>query len=167
MRIVDVFLAFPSLLLILSVVSILGKGLTTVLIAVGVASIPIYSRLVRSSVLELKNLEYVTAAKSVGSSHLFIMVRHIFPNMFPILLIYSTLGIGLAILITSGLSYLGLGAQPPSPEWGAMLNYGRNYLREAWWMSIFPGFGIFLAVLFINLLGDGLRDALDPTSKDV
>jgi peptide/nickel transport system permease protein len=162
MRLVDIFLAFPTILLLLSIVAALGPSLTTVLVALGISSIPSYSRLVRGSVLAARNFEYIVAARVVGASNRRIMFRHILPNVIAPIIIYSTLGLGSAILITAGLSYIGLGAQPPSPEWGAMLNYGRGYIRNAWWMSVFPGLAIFVAVLCINLLGDGLRDALDP-----
>lgn len=161
-RVVDVMLAFPTILLLLSIVAALGPSLQTVLVALGISSIPGYSRLVRGSVLVSKNFEYVTAARVVGATNGRIMVRHILPNVVAPIIIYSTLGLGSAIIATAGLSYIGLGAQPPSPEWGAMLNYGRSYLRDAWWMSIFPGLSIFATVLCVNLLGDGLRDALDP-----
>jgi peptide/nickel transport system permease protein len=161
-RIVDVMLAFPTILLLLSIVAALGPSLQTVLVALGISSIPGYSRLVRGSVLAAKNFEYVTAARIVGATNRRIMVRHILPNVVAPIIIYSTLGLGSAIIATAGLSYIGLGAQPPSPEWGAMLNYGRSFLRDAWWMSIFPGLSIFATVLCVNLLGDGLRDALDP-----
>jgi peptide/nickel transport system permease protein len=161
-RTVEVMMAFPSILLLLSIVAALGPSLTTVLIAIGISSIPGYSRLVRGSVLAAKNFEYVVAAEVIGATNRRIMFRHILPNIVAPIIIYSTLGLGGAIMLTAGLSYIGLGAQPPSPEWGAMLNYGRSYLRDAWWMSIFPGLAIFFAVLCINVLGDGLRDALDP-----
>jgi peptide/nickel transport system permease protein len=162
MRIVDIFLAFPFILLVLSIVAVLGPNLGTVLIALGISSIPGMARFVRGSVLAAKNSEYVTAARVLGASNSYIMFTQILPNIMAPLIIYSTLGLGGLIMATAGLSYIGLGAQPPSPEWGAMLNYGRTYLRDAWWMSVFPGLAIFAAVLFINLLGDGLRDALDP-----
>jgi peptide/nickel transport system permease protein len=162
MRIVDILLAFPFILLVLSIVAALGPNLGTVLIALGISSIPGVSRFVRGSVLAAKNSEYVTAAQVLGATDSYIMFTQILPNIMAPLIIYSTLGLGGLIMATAGLSYLGLGAQPPSPEWGAMLNYGRTYLRDAWWMSVFPGLAIFAAVLFINLLGDGLRDALDP-----
>jgi len=162
MRIVDVLLAFPSILLLLSIVAALGPNLGTVLIALGISAIPAFSRLVRGSVLAARNYEYVTAARVLGASDGYIMFTQILPNILAPLIIYATVGLGGAILTTAGLSYLGLGAQPPSPEWGAMLNAGRAQLREAWWMSVFPGLAIFLAVLFVNLLSDGLRDALDP-----
>lgn len=162
MRIVDVMLAFPSILLVLSIVAALGPNLGTVLIALGIASIPGVARFVRGSVLATRNLEFVTAARVLGATDRYVMTTQILPNILAPLIIYSTLGLGAAILTTAGLSYLGLGAQPPSPEWGAMLNYGRTYLRDAWWMSVFPGLAILVAVLCINLLGDALRDALDP-----
>jgi peptide/nickel transport system permease protein len=162
MRLTDVFLAFPTILLVLAIVAALGPNLGTVLIALGISFIPSVSRFVRGSVLAAKNSEYVLAAQLLGASDFYIMFTQILPNIMAPLIVYSSLGLGSAIMITAGLSYLGLGAQPPSPEWGAMLNYGRDYLRDAWWMSIFPGVAIFAAVLCINLLGDGLRDALDP-----
>ena len=161
-RIVEIMMAFPTILLLLSIVAALGPGLGTVLIAIGISSIPTYSRLVRGSVLAARNYEYVTAAEVIGATNRRIMFRHILPNIVAPIIIYSTLGLGGNIIMTAGLSYIGLGAQPPSPEWGAMLNYGRSYLRDAWWMSVFPGLAIFIAVLCINILGDGLRDALDP-----
>ena len=111
--------------------------------------------------------DYVLAARAVGVGNRRIMFRHILPNVIGPVIVYTTVGLGGAIMTTAGLSYVGLGAQPPSPEWGAMLNYGRGYLREAWWMSIFPGLAIFIAVLSVNLLGDGLRDAFDPKSRVV
>ncbi len=161
-RVVEVFLAFPTILLLISIVAVLGPSLSTVLIALGVSSIPGASRLVRGTVLAAKNCEYVMTAQVIGATNRRIMVRHILPNVMAPIIVYSTLGLGSAIMATAGLSYIGLGAQPPSAEWGAMLNYGRSYMRDAWWMSVFPGLGIFVAVLCVNLLGDGLRDALDP-----
>lgn len=165
MRSTDVLLAFPSILLVLSIVAALGPNLGTVLIALGASAIPGMARFVRGLVLAARNYEYVTAARVLGASDAYIMFTQILPNIMAPLIVYSTLGLGGAIMITAGLSYIGLGAQPPSPEWGAMLNYGRAYLRNAWWMSVFPGLAIFAAVFFVNLLGDGLRDALDPKLK--
>jgi peptide/nickel transport system permease protein len=162
MRLVDILLAFPAILLALSIVAALGPSLGTVLIALGFASIPAVIRFVRGTVLATRNNEYVLAARVLGAGDAYIMFTQILPNIFAPLIVYSTLGLASAILATAGLSYIGLGAQPPSPEWGAMLNAGRTYLRDAWWMSVFPGLAIFFAVLCINLLGDGLRDALDP-----
>jgi len=162
-RIMDVFLAFPPILLMISIVAILGSGLTSVMLAVGIASIPGITRLVRGLVLTTRNELYVEAAHILGVRKWKIMVRHILPNIVSELIVYASLMIGGSIMVTSGLSYLGLGAQPPSPEWGAMLDYGRSYLRDAWWMSVFPGLAIALVVICVNLLGDALRDALDPT----
>jgi peptide/nickel transport system permease protein len=161
-RVMEILLAFPSILLLLSIVAALGPSLTTVLIALGISSVPAYSRLVRGSVIVAARMEYVTAAKVVGAPQSRIMSRHILPNIVAPVIVFSTVGLGGAIMTTAGLSYIGLGAQPPSPEWGAMLSYGRSFLRDAWWMSVFPGLAIFVSVLCVNLLGDGLRDALDP-----
>jgi peptide/nickel transport system permease protein len=161
-RFVDLTFAFPTILLLLSIVAALGPNLTTVLIAIGISGIPGYSRLMRGSVLQALNTEYVLAARLVGAGNLRLMFRHILPNVLTPIIIYGTLGLGGGIMVTAGLSYLGLGAQPPAPEWGAMLNEGRTYLQSAPWMSIYPGLAVFLAILSINLIGDGLRDALDP-----
>lgn len=166
MRLVDVLLAFPAILLILSIVAALGPSLGTVLLALGISAIPGVVRFVRGTVLSARNYEYVTAAKVLGASNSYIMFTQILPNVLAPLIIYATLGMGGAIMATAGLSYIGLGAQPPSPEWGSMLNSGREYLRDAWWMSVFPGLAIFWAVLSVNLLGDGLRDALDPKLRN-
>ena len=162
MRFVDIWMAFPTLLLLLSIIAILGPGLTTLTIALGFASIPVYARVVRGSVLAVKNEQYVTAARVIGASDGQIMLWHIFPNIMGFLIIYATLELSVFILTAAGLSFLGLGAQPPSPEWGRMLNDGIAFIRQAWWMSAFPGLAIFLTSLFINMLGDGLRDALEP-----
>jgi len=164
-RVVEILMAFPSILLLLSIIAALGPDLSTVIVAIGVATIPGYSRLMRGSVISARNFEYVTAARLVGVKDSRIMVRHILPNIIAPILIYGTLDLAGAIMLTAGLSYLGLGAQPPSAEWGAMLNYGRSYLRAAWWMSIFPGLAVYLAMLSINLFGEGLRDALDPKTR--
>lgn len=161
-RTAEIFLAFPAILLLLSVVAALGPGLPSILAAVAVAMIPVYTRVVRASVLEVGGRDFVMAAQLVGASHRRILLRHILPNVLPPIMVYATLGIGGIIVATAGLSYIGLGAQPPSPEWGAMLDAGRAYLRTAWWMSFFPGAAIFVTVLCVNLLGDGLREAIDP-----
>jgi peptide/nickel transport system permease protein len=162
MRLVDVLLAFPSMLLVLSIVAARGPNLSTLLMALGASAVPGAARFVRGTVLTTKNHEYITAARALGATPARILYAHILPNIAGPLVIYCTLGLGGLIMAAAGLSYIGLGAQPPSPEWGAMLSNGRDYLRDAWWMSVFPGLAIFLAVLSINLLGDGLRDALDP-----
>ncbi|MFZ4614592.1 MAG: ABC transporter permease [Rectinemataceae bacterium] len=166
MRIMDVFLAFPHILLVISIVAILGPGLTTVLIALGVSYVPGATRFVRGTVLAVKDRDYIVAARVLGASDAYIMFTQVLPNILAPVIIYSTLGLGSAIMATAGLSYIGLGAQPPSPEWGAMLNAARSYIREAWWLTFFPGLAIFIAVLCINLLGDGLRDALDPRLRE-
>lgn len=158
----DILLAFPGVLLALVVIAVLGRGLTNVVIAVGIASIPSYTRLVRSQVIAAKELAYVEAARVVGSSPGRVMMRHLLPNVLGPVTVLATLSIASAILSAAGLSYLGLGAQPPTPEWGAMVSDGREHLRSYWWMSTMPGFAIMLTVLAINLVGDGLRDAFDP-----
>jgi ABC-type dipeptide/oligopeptide/nickel transport system permease subunit len=161
-RMNDILLAFPAILLLISVVAAFGPSLVTIMLALGIAGIPRYARLVRGSVLQAKNATYVTAAQVIGARPRRIMSRHLLPNVIPPIIIYGTLDLGYAVMVTAGLSYIGLGAQPPSPEWGAMLNAGRYFVHDAWWMSVFPGLAIVLSVLFFNLLGDGLRDALDP-----
>jgi peptide/nickel transport system permease protein len=146
----------------LSIVAILGPSLFNVMLAVGISAIPGYTRVVRGSVLSSKQNLYVDAARVVGARNSRIMVLHILPNVLAPVIVLSTLGIAGAILSAAGLSFLGLGAQPPAPEWGAMLSDGRDLLRRAWWPTTFPGLAIMMVVLAINLLGDGLRDALDP-----
>jgi ABC-type dipeptide/oligopeptide/nickel transport system permease subunit len=162
MRGVELLMAFPGILLALLVITILGRGLTNVMIAVGVADIPGFVRLVRGSVLAAREHLYVEAARASGAPDRLILRRHVLPNVVAPLLVVGTLEIGNAVLVASSLSFLGLGAQAPSPEWGAMLAAGREYMRSAWWMTVFPGLAIVLTVLGVNLLGDGLRDALDP-----
>jgi peptide/nickel transport system permease protein len=165
MRIMDVLLAFPGILLALAIVSVLTPGLTNVMIAVGLSAVPAYARLVRASVLSARENLYVEAARAIGGRDLLILGRYILPNVVAPLIVTATLGLGTAILAAAALSFLGLGSQPPQPEWGRMLSEGRDYLREAWWISTFPGIGIMLTVLAMNLLGDGLRDVLDPRLK--
>jgi peptide/nickel transport system permease protein len=162
MRVLDVLLAFPGILLALAIVSVLTPGLTNVMIAVGLSAVPTYARLVRGSVLAARENLYVEAARALGSRDPSILARYILPNVVAPLVVTATLGLGTAILAAAALSFLGLGSQPPQPEWGRMLSEGRDYLREAWWISTFPGLGIMLTVLGMNLLGDGLRDVLDP-----
>ena len=164
-RLVEIFLAFPFILFLLSIIAILGPGQGTILIAASVAMIPLYTRLVRGSVLSVRNLDYIMASRAMGGSDAHILFRHVLPNVLPTVIVYASLGLGGIILAAAGLSYLGLGTQPPTPEWGAMLNAGRTYIRSAWWMSVFPGLAIFLTVLCVNLLGDGLREALDPRQR--
>ena len=162
MRLMDIMLAFPGILLALAIVSMLGPSLTNLMIAVGISAIPAYSRLVRGTVLSAKQQLYVEAARVVGCGSGTILFRHILPNVAAPLIVLCTLGMGTAILAAAALSFLGLGSQPPTPEWGRMLSEGRAYLREHWWISTAPGVAILLTVLAMNLLGDGLRDALDP-----
>jgi ABC-type dipeptide/oligopeptide/nickel transport system permease subunit len=164
-RIIDIMLAFPGILLAIVIVSTLGVGLRNVMIAVGIVSIPIYVRLVRGSVLSIKEQEYVSAARALGSSDRRIIFRHILPNCLGPIIVQSTLEIATAILWAAGLGFLGLGAQPPTPEWGTMLSRGRVFMRVAPHVTVFPGLAIVLTVLGFNLLGDGLRDALDPRLK--
>jgi peptide/nickel transport system permease protein len=161
----DAMLAFPSILLALSIVAALGPGLTNTMIAVGVSWIPGFIRIVRASVLSVKELSYVEAARVTGSGDMRIILRHILPNVLAPVIVLCTLGVAGAILIGASLSFLGLGAQPPTPEWGAILNDGRSILRQAPWVATFPGIAIMITVLAMNLLGDGLRDALDPRMK--
>jgi ABC-type dipeptide/oligopeptide/nickel transport system permease subunit len=163
MRILDVLLAFPSLLLAIAIVSVLGPGLSNALLAIAIVSIPAYARVMRASVLTAKQEEYVQAARVLGVSPTRILFRHILPNAISPLIVQGTLGIGTAILETAALSFLGLGAQPPTPEWGSMLSAERNQVFSAPHLVFFPGLAIMLNVLGFNLLGDGLRDALDPT----
>jgi len=162
MRLMDIMLAFPALLLAIAIVTILGPGLLNMLYAIGIVSIPAYARIVRASVLSVKEQDYILAARAIGVPPLRILVRNILPNCLTPLIVQGTLGIGTAILDAAGLSFLGLGAQPPQPEWGAMLGQGRYSMFTAPHIVIFPGVAIMLAVLGFNLLGDGLRDALDP-----
>ena len=165
MRLVDVLLAFPRILLALSIVGMLGPGLLNVMVAVGIAGITGYARLVRGSVLSAKENVYVEAARVVGCPDRIILRRHLLPNIIGPVIVLATLDVAAAILSASSLSFLGLGVQPPTAEWGAMLNEGRQYLRTAPWITLFPGLAIMISVLSINMLGDGLRDALDPRMK--
>ncbi|MCO6449173.1 MAG: ABC transporter permease [Caldilineales bacterium] len=166
MRFLDVLLAFPALLLAIAIVSVLGPGLTNAMLAIAIVTIPAYARVMRSVVLSAKEEEYVTAAKTIGVPTNRLLSRHILPNAISPLLVLATLGIGTAILDAAALSFLGLGAQPPTPEWGAMLASERNQVFSAPHLVFFPGLAIAITVLGFNLLGDGLRDALDPRMKN-
>jgi peptide/nickel transport system permease protein len=159
----DIMLAFPTIILAIAITTILGPSVNNLMIAVGIVYVPQYARLARSSVLEVKSREYVSAAQAIGAGLPAILLRHILPNIAAPLLVQATLGIGTASLEAAGLSYLGLGARPPAPEWGAMLNDARDYWVSAPWALIFPGLAITTLVLGFNLLGDGLRESLDPT----
>jgi peptide/nickel transport system permease protein len=162
MRVVDMWLAFPVLLLLLSIVAVLGPGLTTITIAIGIGGAPAYARVARGSTLAICGREYMTASRLSGAGDIRRILGHVLPNVAGVLIVYATLGWGAFIIAVAGLDFLGLGAQPPAPEWGAMLASGDQYLTSAWWMSVFPGLAIFLTVLGLNLLGAGLRDLTDP-----
>ncbi len=166
MRWVDIMLAFPGILLAMALVAILGSSLFNLMLAVGIAAIPEYTRVVRGTVLSAREAEYVVAARVSGAPDRAILLRHILPNVLPPVIVLATLGIAGAIILGSTLSFLGLGIKPPTPEWGNMLADGRSMLRHQWWVSLFPGLAIMLSVLAINLLGDGLRDALDPRLRN-
>lgn len=166
MRFADIMLAFPQILLALALLAIMGPGITTVMIAVGISAIPDFMRVVRSTVLSAKELDYVMAARALGCRSLRLMLRHVLPNCIAPALVLATTEMAAAIITGAALSFLGLGAQPPTPEWGSMLSSGRRYLRHAPWIMFFPGLAITIAVMSINLLGDGLRDALDPRLKE-
>lgn len=162
MRGIDILLAFPSILLAILIVAILGPGLINAMIAIGIVNVPIYARLLRSTTLQLRSQEFIEAAHSVGAGDWYIIFKHILPNCLSPLIVQVTLGIGAAILETAGLSFLGLGAQPPTPEWGTMLAQAKDFIRTAPWTLMFPGLAITLVVVAFNLMGDGLRDMLDP-----
>ena len=162
MRVMDVLLAFPSLLLAIAIVTILGPGLINALLAIGIVSIPAYARVTRSAVLSTREMEFVDASRALGGSTLYLLFGRILPNSMTPLIVQGTLGIATAILDAAALSFLGLGAQPPTPEWGSMLSQERNQVFTAPYLVFYPGLAIMLVVLSFNLLGDGLRDALDP-----
>lgn len=162
MRCMDVLFAFPVLLLAIAIVAVLGPGLTTAMVAIGVVYAPIFARITRASVLSVREQVYVRAAMSIGASDLRIMRRHVLPNIAAPLIVQTSLSLAFAILSEAALSFLGLGVQPPAPSWGRMLFDGRGYMPDAWWLGVFPGVAIFLTVLAFNLVGDALRDVLDP-----
>lgn len=164
-RVTDMFLAFPGFLLALALVAVLGVGLKNTVISIGISMVPIYIRLVRGCVLSVREEVYVEAARAVGTRDVVILLRHILPNVMAPITVQTSLGMGTAILFAAGLGFLGIGVQPPTPEWGAMLGSARVYIFHSPHVSTFPGIAIFLAVLSFNLLGDGLRDALDPRFK--
>lgn len=166
MRLLDILLAFPSIFLALAVVGTLGPGLFNAMLAVAVVSIPGYARVVRGQVLTLRERDFVVAAQAAGAGHGRVLLRHLLPNILSPLLVQATLSVGFAILTTASLSFLGLGTQPPTSDWGEMLAAGRQYLPDAWWLEVFPGLFVMLAVLSINLLGDGLRDFFDPRARN-
>ncbi len=165
MRFMDIMLAFPSILLAIVIVVVIGPGLFNAMIAVGIVSIPTFARITRATVLGEKNKEYVMAAKALGASRLKILWQHVLPNSLSPLIVAASLGLATAILDAAGLGFLGLGAQPPTPEWGLMLSRNKSHIFTSPWMVFFPGISIMLLVLGFNLLGDGLRDAFDPKLK--
>jgi len=167
MRLMDMLLAFPAILLAIVITAILGPSLPNTMVAVGIVYIPHYARIVRASVLSLKEQLFVQAIAHLGGGHLRILGRHILPNALPPIIVYATLGMGTAVLQAAALGFLGLGAQPPQPEWGAMLSEGRQYIQNAPHVAAFPGAAILLLVLGFNLFGDGLRDVLDPSLRSV
>lgn len=165
MRIVDIMLAIPSILLAISIAAALGPGLRNLMIAISIGSVPQFARIVRASILTVKEQEYIEAARAIGASDARIIISHILPNCIAPIIVQTTLGVGNAILSAAGLSFIGLGVRPPVPEWGTMLSAGRQYIRDFWPMLVFPGLAIMLTVFSLNVLGDGLRDALDPRLK--
>jgi peptide/nickel transport system permease protein len=165
MRITDIFLSFPGIILAMSIAAALGPSIENVLLALAITWWPWYTRIVRSSVLSIKNSEFVESARALGANPIRILFKEIIPNSIAPASIQASLDLGFVILAAAGLSFIGLGAQPPSPEWGAMLSSSREILRDAWWAATFPGMAILLTVLGFNLLGDGLRDLLDPKNR--
>ncbi len=165
MRLIDILMAFPAILLAIAIVAALGPGLQNAMLAVAIVGIPYYARIVRGAALSLREQDYVTACKALGAPSGRLILTHILPNTLPPLIIAATLDIGWMIIFAAGLSFLGIGAQPPMPEWGIMLSEGHKFIRQAPHASIVPGMAIFLVVLALNLFGDGIRDALDPRLK--
>ena len=165
MRVMDVFLAVPSILLAMTIVAALGTDLVYVMLAIGISGVPNFARIVRAAVMGVKDQEFVEAARAIGASNATIIFREVIPNCLAPIIVQATLSVAGAILSTASLSFIGLGVQPPDPEWGAMLSGGRNFMRDALHLTLFPGLAIVVTVLALNLLGDGLRDALDPRLK--
>ena len=161
-RVIDAMLATPFLILAIALAAFLGPNLENAMIAIGISATPVFVRLTRGSVLAVKVEDYVEAARALGNPHWRIALRHILPNIVPPLIVQATLAIAAAVIAEASLSFLGLGQQPPAPSWGSMLNTAKNYVEQAPWMAVWPGLSIFALVLSFNLLGDGLRDALDP-----
>jgi peptide/nickel transport system permease protein len=161
-RLMDILFAFPELLLALAVMAVLGAGTGNLMLAIGIVYTPIFARIARGAVLEVNARDHVEAARSMGAGHLQILFRHILPNIAPPLIVQTTLSFAFAVLAEAALSFLGLGVEPDAPSWGIMLKEGKDWMLQAWWVAVFPGLAITLAVLNFNLLGDALRDALDP-----
>ena len=166
MRVMDVFLAIPSILLSMALVSALGTSMFNLMLAISISNIAPFARIVRSSVLTIRNEEYIEAARAIGASDVRIILRHIIPNRMAPIIVQATLSVAGSILAIASLSFIGLGIAPPTPEWGSMLSGGRQFISYAWWVCAFPGIAIMLTILSLNLLGDGLRDALDPKLKN-
>lgn len=165
MRLIDIFQAIPDILLAIAIIAAMGPGLANLMIAVGIAAIPAYARIVRASVLSLREMEFVEAARATGSNPARIIFKHILPNCLAPIIVQATLGFAYAILNAAGMSFIGLGLEPPTPEWGAMLSTARGYIRDYPHMTLFPGLVIVLTIFALNVVGDGLRDALDPRMK--
>ena len=166
MRAIDIVLSIPSILLAISIAAMLGQGLFNLMIAIGVSEIPRYARVVRAQILSVKDQEFVEAARAVGAGDLHIILFHILPNCLAPMIVQATIGVATAILDAAGLSFIGLGIQPPIPDWGGMLSAGRQYIRDYWYIVTFPGLMIMMTLYSLNLFGDGLRDALDPRLKN-
>ncbi|MEN6313381.1 MAG: ABC transporter permease [Clostridiaceae bacterium] len=165
MRFIDIIQAIPSMMLAISIAAMLGSGLGNVMIAVGIGTIPNYARLVRASIMSIKGQEFIEAARSVGAGNIYIIFRHILPNCLAPIIVQATMSVGAAITAAAGLSFIGLGIMPPTPEWGSMLSAGRALIRRYWHVVTFPGLMIMITVFSFNILGDGLRDAMDPRLK--
>jgi peptide/nickel transport system permease protein len=165
MRVMDVLFAFPAVLLAIAVLAVRGPGPDNAILAIGIVYIPIFARVTRASVLGVREEVYVRASRSVGASDLRLLFRHVLPNAAPPIIVQTSISLAFAVLAEAALSFLGLGTQPPNPSWGLMLSEGRGFIELAWWMALFPGLAIFVTVLCFNLLGDGLRDVLDPRQR--
>lgn len=166
MRVMDTLLAIPPMLLAIALVASLGQGLINIVLAIGVSYVPTFARVVRAAVMSVKEQEFIEASRSYGAGDMRIITKYIIPNSMAPIIVQATLGVASAILLIASLSFIGLGIQPPTPEWGAMLSNARTYMRDAWHITLFPGLAIMLTILSLNLVGDGLRDALDPKLKD-
>jgi len=166
MRVTDIFLSFPPMLMALAIAAFLGPSLTNAILAIGLAWWPMYTRLIRGQAVSLRERQFVRAARVIGTPYLKIIFGHILPNCIAPLIIQASLDLGTVILIVASLSFLGLGAQPPTPDWGLLISTSRNYFLNAWWYSVFPGLAIFVTVLALNLVGDGLRETLDPRTRN-
>lgn len=165
MRVMDIFLAIPSILMAMAIVAALGNSMLNLMIAIAVSNVPPFARIVRAAVITIKNEEYIEAERAIGASDFRIMFSHVIPNALAPIIVQATTCIAGSILAIAGLSFIGLGIQPPVPEWGSMLSTGRQFIRHAWWVCAFPGLAIMLSIFSLNLFGDGLRDALDPKLK--